>query len=425
MMSFRRTISVAALACLAAGVAGCGSAASGPSTGAPAEASAGASSAASASAALPTGQKATGTPLKVGYINLQGGPTISAPEYGVGAELALGYVNGYLNGFGGHPVQLVPCHTDGTPASTTACANQMVDAKVPLVIMGIDTNSAADPILARASIPFVLPSGSGPADLDTPGVFALTSINGGSLGGMAKDAMERGWRKAALIVLDVPVSSQFLQRFAGPVFGKAGVQYTTTYVTPGAPDQTPQVSAAMSGHPDAILFSGDVNACTSFLKAAAALGVTVPALLGGPCADKSVLASVPATALENTYVLEPVDLGDTGADARTFETLLLQQDPAADPHSLRLRLGYLPVVTLARMLKGFTGQPTAANLMNAIRSAKDVPLPFGRGEAITCDGTAIPQLPSICSPDTVLQKVQGAGEYAFTSVLNLAPLFAR
>jgi branched-chain amino acid transport system substrate-binding protein len=423
MMSFRRTISVAALACLAAGAAGCGSAASGPATGAPA--SAGASSAASTPAALPPGQKATGTPLKVGFINVEGGPTISAPEYSEGAELAVSYVNGYLNGFGGHPVQLVPCHTDGTVASTTACANQMVDDKLPLVIRGNDTNTAADPILAGAGIPYVQSAGSGPADFDTPGVFSLTSIYIGGLGGIAKYAVDRGWRKVTFLSVDTPTNSQFLQRFAGPVFGKAGVQYTTTYVPPGTPDQTPQVSAAMSGHPDAILFNGDVNTCTSFLKAVAALGVTAPAFLVGSCANKSVFASVPATVLENTYVVSPVDLGDTGADAQTFETLLRQQDPNADPHSIRLRLGYLAVVTLARMLKGFTGQPTAANLMNAIRSAKDVPLPFGRGAVDTCDGTAIPQLLSVCSPDAVLQKVQGADKYAFVSLFNLVPLFAR
>jgi branched-chain amino acid transport system substrate-binding protein len=84
----------------------------------------------------------------------------------------------------------------------------------------------------------------------------------------------------------------------------------------------------------------------------------------------------------------------------------------------------LPVVSLARILKGFTGQPTPENLMNAIRSAKDVLLPFGEGAVATCGGTAIPQLPSVCSPDTVLLKVQGPDKFAFVTVFNSAPLFA-
>jgi branched-chain amino acid transport system substrate-binding protein len=375
-------------------------------------------------AALPPGQKATGTPIKVGYINLEGGPTISSPMYRVGAELAVSYVNGYLNGFGGHPVQLIKCYMDGTPASSIACANQLVDDKVPLVIRGSNTNSAEAQILTEAGIPYILAYGVGPAELNTPGLFSLTMQDGGGLGGLAKYAMDRGWKKVALLPLGTPNISQFFEQFAGPVFGKAGVEYQVTYVPPGTPDPTPQLSAAMSGHPDAILFHGDVKTCTSFLKAVAALGVTVPLFLVGGCANQAVLDSVPATALDNAYLLSPIDLSDIGADASTFETLLRQQDPDADPHSIQLRLGYLPVVTLARILTGFTGQPTAATIMNAIRSAKNVPLPFGRGTVISCDGSAIPELASVCSPDTVLQKAQAAGKYTFVDVFNVAALYA-
>jgi branched-chain amino acid transport system substrate-binding protein len=338
--------------------------------------------------------------------------------------LAVSYVNGHLNGFGGHPVQLIRCYTDGTPASSTACANQLVDDKVSLVIEGVDTNSAAVPILAGAGIPYVVPDGVDPADVDTPGVFALTADVNGGLAGMAKYAADRGWRKVAVLVVDFPIMTQAYQQFTGPVYAKAGVHYQLTYVPPGTPDQTPQVSAAMSGHPDAILFDGDDNTCTSFLKAVSALGVTTPVFLLGSCSDKSVLASAPATALENAYVLSPVDLGDTGADDQTFETLVRQHDPNADLRSFRLRTGYLPVVTLARILKGFTGDPTPENLMKAIRSAKNVPLPFGRGAVVTCDGTAISGQPSVCSPDILLLRVQGTDKFAFVNVFNVAPLFA-
>lgn len=408
MMSFQRAFLITALPCMAAITAGCGSAAPGPSK----------------PAALSPGQRATGAPLKVGYINQQKGSSFSAPEYSEGADLAVGYINGYLNGFGGHPVHLIKCYTDGTPASSAACANQLVDDKVPLVIQGQDTNTASVPILAKAGIPYVIPNAVGPSESDTPGVFSLTVNLSGGLAGMAKYAVDRGWRKVALLALDLPSESQSFQQFTGPVYAKAGVHYQLIYVPPGTPDQTPQVSAAMSGHPDAILFAGDVNTCTSFLKAIAALGVTTPAFLVGSCSDKAALASVPATALENAYVLSSADLSNTGTDAQTFETLLRQQDPNADPQSLRLRLGYLPVVTLARILRGFSSDPTRQNLMKAIRSAKDVPMSFGRGAVVTCNGTAIPGQPSVCSPDTLLLRVQGVDKFAFVSVFNVAPLFA-
>jgi branched-chain amino acid transport system substrate-binding protein len=416
MLSFRQTFITAAITCLVAAAAGCGSAAS-DSSNQPSHQT-------KKAAVLPPGQRAAGTAIKVGYINVQGGPTISSPAFTEGAELAVSYANGYLNGIAGHPIQLIKCYTDGTTASTTACANQLVSDNVPLVIQGSDTNTSADPILAGAGIPYVTPNGNGPADLDTPGVFSVTTQIGTAFAGLAKYAKERDWKKVAVLTLNTPSLSQTVQQIAGPVYAKAGVSYQATYVDPGTPDQTAQVSAAMSGHPDALLFIGDTNTCTSFMKAVGTLGVTTPIFLVGSCALESVLASVPVTSLENAYVLSTVDLSDSGADSQTFSTLVQQHDPSGDAQSIQLRLGYLPVVTLARILKGFTGDPTSENLIKAIRSAKDVPIPFGRGATITCDGTAIPKLPSLCSPEIFLLKVHGIDNYSFVSGFNVAPLFA-
>jgi branched-chain amino acid transport system substrate-binding protein len=346
---------------------------------------------------------------------------VSLPQFTQGAEVAVSYVNSELDGFGGHPVQLVKCYTDGSTASSTACANEFVDDKVPLVIYGEDANTAAVSILAKAGIPLVLPTESGAATLDTPGVFTLTTVLDGPLAGVAKYAMEHGWKKVAIVSLQVPSLTQLIP-LVGPAFAKAGVQYTLTWLPAGTPDATPQLSVAMSGHPNAIVFAGDATTCTTELKAAATLGVTTPIFLPGGCADSSVLGAVPATILQNAYILSPMDLSAGGTDAQTFATLVRQQDPTADSQSVLLRQGFQPVVTLARMLTGFTGDPTAENLMKAIRSAKDVPLPFGDGAVATCNGTAVPVFPSVCSPDILLQKVQSASTFTVISLLNVAPL---
>jgi branched-chain amino acid transport system substrate-binding protein len=371
----------------------------------------------------PPGQRAAGTPVKVGYINLEGG-RISSPKYREGAELAVSYVNDCLCGFGGHPVELVRRYMDGTPESSAACARELVNAGVSVVIRGSNTNSAEAEIFAAAGIPYVLAYGVGPDELTAPGLFSLTMQDGGGMAGLATYANSRGWKKVALLPLGTPNITQFFEQFSGPVYARAGLQHTLTYVPHEASDPAPQLAQAMSGNPDAILFHGDVRTCTSFLKAIVTLGVTAPVFLVGACANKAVLATAPENSLASTYFLSPVDLGDDSDDARTFAARLHARDPQADPHSIHLRMGYLPVVTLARILKGFTGQPTCGNMMNAIRSARNVPLPFGRGTVITCDGTAIPQLPSVCSPNTVLHKVQPDGTSTFVDVFNVAPLYA-
>src|SRR6478735_9729586 len=82
-------------------------------------------------AALPTTelpvQPATGAPVKIGLITLEGGPMVSIPEIRVGAEAAVRYVNENAGGLAGHPIELITCKEFEDTASAASCANQMVE----------------------------------------------------------------------------------------------------------------------------------------------------------------------------------------------------------------------------------------------------------------------------------------------------------
>ena len=92
-----------------------------------------------------TPKKATGTPYVFGMINDETG-AVTFPEARQGAIAAADYVNNYLGGINGHPIQIDSCTGDGTPATAARCANQLVAAH-PIAILG-----AAD-VGAPASIP--------------------------------------------------------------------------------------------------------------------------------------------------------------------------------------------------------------------------------------------------------------------------------
>src|ERR1700722_1795205 len=57
---------------------------------------------------------ATGTPVKVGLINDEGGTAESWPEIRIGAQAAISYANAYLGGIAGRPVSLDICESKGT-----------------------------------------------------------------------------------------------------------------------------------------------------------------------------------------------------------------------------------------------------------------------------------------------------------------------
>ena len=132
--------------------AGCGSSSSSSSATSSASTSSGSSGGTTSTAAASgssfsfgTPKKATGSPYVFGMINDETGP-VTFPESRQGAIAAMNYVNDYLGGINGHPIQIDSCIGDGTPAGAAKCATELV-AKHPLAILG-----AAD-VGAPASIP--------------------------------------------------------------------------------------------------------------------------------------------------------------------------------------------------------------------------------------------------------------------------------
>jgi len=67
---------------------------------------------------------------------------------------------------------------------------------------------------------------------------------------------------------------------------------------------------------------------------------------------------------------------------------------------------YQSMLGLVRATAGLTGTPSPATITAAIKAAKNVPLPAAAGLAFSCDGKALPSLPSVCSLGEVVVTVQ-------------------
>ena len=116
----------------------------------------------------------TGKPVVVGFVNVEGAPVASIPALRVASEAARNYINAERGGLNGRPVEFHVCLTNGSPESSTACANQMVEQKVVAVLGGTDLGSAASlPILTKAGIPYVGMTPLLPSDFTTEGAFTL------------------------------------------------------------------------------------------------------------------------------------------------------------------------------------------------------------------------------------------------------------
>lgn len=377
---------------------------SGSSSPASASSTGGTVSAAGLSAYLP-GKKATGTPVKIGLINNEGSDAASEPSVGDAAEAAADYANAELGGIGGHPIQVIRCSESEDNASATACANQMVQDNVAAVVIGTTGfGSVMVPIITKASIPYVSVTGSATQELTTPGAFMWSGGYEATLTGFAKYAAQHGYKKVTAFVVNVPSAIAGAQQLGQPLFKAQGVALTIEGVPSGVPDATSQVTAGLSGSPGAALIIADEGTCTSVLKALNVVNPGLPAMGITSCLTTSATQAL-GNAMNGVKIFGASAPQASDAEAKLYQYVMAKWAPKANATGYTVT-GYQSMLGLVRATSALTGAATPASITAAIKAAKDVPLPAAAGLTFTCDGKALPTLPSVCSLGEVVVTVQ-------------------
>ncbi|HKY16119.1 MAG TPA: ABC transporter substrate-binding protein [Microthrixaceae bacterium] len=371
---------------------------------------------------------ATGDPVKIGLITEGGSEAIGSQSdlTEQGAEIAVQYVNEYLGGVGGRPIELFICGNQATPAGGQDCANQMVEQGVIAVTLPFTGFGAAQaPIITGAGISYVTGSGNSTEELTAANAFALTGGFPGTLGAFAKHAQQEGVKKFANIVIDVPSATQAAEALGGLVFGNAGVEYEVVTAAPGTPDLTPQLQSAVDGGADAIAVTGDVTFCTSFLQAYETLALDVTKYVIATCLDETIIDSL-GDVLAGSLLA--TNVAAEGGDAELYAAMLgkyagdddINPDPIA---SAGVVAGVGAVLNFVRGMDGLTGDVSAATVLAQMKAAKDVPLFLGGGQTYTCDGTAIPLLANVCSAGFQMGTLTAEGTVEDLEPVDASDLF--
>jgi branched-chain amino acid transport system substrate-binding protein len=356
------------------------------------------------SAFLP-GKVATGTPVKVGLINNEGSSPQSEPSVGDAAVAAADYANAELGGIGGHPIKVYRCGENEDTASATACANEMVQDNVAVVVIGSTSMGAVMvPIITKAGIPYVSVTGSATQELTTPGTFMWSGGYEATLTGFAKYAAQHGYKKVTAFVVNVPSAIAGAQQLGEPLFKAQGVALTIEGVPSGVPDATSQVTAGLSGNPAAALIIADEGTCTSVLKALNVVNPSLPAMGITSCLTTSATQALGST-MNGVKIFGASAPQADDAEAKLYQYVMAKYEPSANVTGYTVT-GYQSMLGLVRAAAGLTGTATPASISAAIKAAKNVPLPAGAGLTFTCDGKALPSLPSVCSLSEVVVTVQ-------------------
>ncbi|HEY6427642.1 MAG TPA: ABC transporter substrate-binding protein [Acidimicrobiales bacterium] len=367
---------------------------------------------------------AIGRAVTVGMISDGGSGTVAtAPLVEQGAHAAVAYENEYGDGLDGHRIDLFICENQETPAGGQLCANDMVQHAVVAVVEPFTGQGQTEvPTIVKAGIPYITMSAQSTAELTTSGAFALQGGFAAILGAVALQARQEGYKKVALIVANVPAVVEGATAVGDLVFKAAGVGLNIVAVDPGTSDMTPQLQAAVTNGASAIGVAGDVTLCGSFLRAYATLGLTLPRYVVATCLDPSILDSASLDRVMRGSWLAGAGTASPAQDAlyagivRTF-TPRVNANPNASANVLA---GMLPILSLAEIMRGYAGSTVSpAAVRERTATLKAVPIPMFGSTTFTCNGTAIPLLPSVCS-STAAIGVVGDG-YAVRDVKNYNP----
>jgi branched-chain amino acid transport system substrate-binding protein len=410
MRALRKTGAV--LAAVAAGavfVAGCGSSSSSSSgsSSSGGSTSTGASSQTAGASALGTPHKATGSPYVFGVVNDEAGP-VTFPEARQAEIAAVNYVNNYLNGINGHPIQLASCVSDASPATSARCATQLVD-KHPVAILGAaDVGSPATiPVYARAhlaslgGVPFT------PVEQNAPNSIQFWSV---SLGDNAAASVYAGTRlgvkSAAVLYFDNPQGKVAGLGIIPPTLKAAGVTTVKTIpVPPATPDATAEAAAAVGAHPD-LIYVDIPNGCGTVLKAVHSLGYSGKLMGIDPCTDPRVIASA-AGGAEGMYVAVPFVSPFAGQpQGQTFLAAMQKYAPANTAIDSIAEAGFATVMNVQKQLSTIKGTPTTTSILSAFKTGSNHP--NFMSHPYTCNGKAIAKAVSICNDYYLMEQIKGS-----------------
>ena len=368
---------------------------------------------------LGTPNKATGTPVTIGFISEGKSQSIDVSDEIRGAKAAATYANDYLGGIGGHPIEVKSCEALAQPAVATDCANQMVQAKVAAVVGPTpgELDSILD-VLAPAGIPFIVHSGTTQKGLSTPGLFSLT--NGTAYFGIAAtEAKKAGYKDTVAVSIGVPAAEGPTKQIGGLIWGNAGVGYNVVGIPPGTADMTPQISSA-GADADNFFVLGNDSFCTSAFKAIKTTKPNAPIFAIDRCVTIGGGSSIP-NGYEGINVATPLDLSPDAPDSQLYSAILAKYGDGAKFGQLS-SAGYAPMLGMIKALNAAKlTDPTQQTVMESIKTAPPTEYPLTNGIMFQCNGKQIPISPNICSADGILAKATKDGSLTDFEQVTIDP----
>lgn len=360
---------------------------------------------------------ATKEPVKIGIMTADSGPVAALPELHAGIDAAIAFINDELGGVAGRPIETTFCEVDLSPEKSQLCARKMVEEQVAAVIGGVNIAAGdAIKVLAENDIPWI---SSIPISLDEMRSEDSITFSGGTPGAFAAFAehatKELKAKKASVMYVNLDQVRIAAQDYGVALLKRSNVEVTEVPFDLTTQDYAAIAQKAAEGNPDAILVGAADFACPKVIQALSDLQVDTTVYMVGSCADKKWLEQVGYDRAVGTIfnVEGRVDqTASPSADTEIYTEVMEKYEPETSTRGAAT-VSFRTTMNLWSVINKMSGDITGSTILAALKATKDHP--SFDGHPFTCDGKQMPGLTAMCSPQEVLIRLNGPGDFTEVS----------
>lgn len=347
-------------------------------------------------------------PIKIGYINQDGGAIVVSSTHDDGVDIAVTYINEEAGGIGGHPIEIVPCLIANSEEEGQQCGQDFAnDDEIVAVISGPTVTGTQSFYAALDGAKAVVHGVSvSPVDIVQPNVAVL---NGGAayilapFGSFAQDVL--GAESAALIYSEETQSDAAAGQASA--FEALGIPIEVVSFPSSAPDLTVPLLAAGAPDADVVMPVITTGECVKFAEAQRQLGIPDEKVLASPvCLSPSTIEGLGAFPNWNYGIT--TSLGSDAADPSVppYQEILTSQGQEAFVPDPWVLVGFAETLTLAQWLNDLGPDDISTEGILGRMSDFTGPLVLG---APVLDCGKYPEAPAMCGDNTQFYRFTGEG----------------
>jgi branched-chain amino acid transport system substrate-binding protein len=343
------------------------------------------------------------SPVTIGVVNEQNGAIDLAPQWTIGQQVGMDYLNDQAGGIDGHPVKLLECFIPDQVSNATECGEQMANTKSVVIVDAgaiIVGNQAFEQAVQPTHKPITFSVATGGSDATYPYGYIFMGDASHVEAPFATFAQHEGFKSVSIIYptaegtagVDITVDALEYVGIPQADIHVVGFDNTTT-------DFTSSLEAADVGH-TAFLINDGMNAtqCADMYLGMKQLGLTEPVATNAPCDNSQTAIADGGSLPKDWYYLSANPLnGDAGdpsipAIHKVF-TKYGEKQWEADPWAGD---SFGQILTSAKWLSEALQKKealTPANI-NAIGKAFKGPVAQG-APSLDCGG--FPHAPAVCN----------------------------